>query len=86
MTLDFLFTKSAVEMKQTFKLKEGQPFIQLNKLLQVLQLAQTGGHAKILIQNEEVAVNGTIETQIRKKLMVNDQVQFEDLIITIENY
>ena len=55
--------------KQTFKLKEGQDYIQLNNLLQVLQLAQTGGHAKIIIQNEEVLVNGTIETRIRKKLV-----------------
>lgn len=32
-----------------FELKEGQEFIQLNNLLQVKQIAQTGGHAKILI-------------------------------------
>ena len=53
---------------QNFELKEGQSYIQLNKLLQVMGVAQTGGHAKILIQNQEVLVNGTIETRIRKKL------------------
>jgi len=52
--------------KQNFEPKEGQPYIQLNKLLQVMHIMQKGGHAKILIQNEEVLVNGTIETRIRK--------------------
>ena len=59
---------------QEFKLKEGHPFIPLNKLLQVLQVAQTGGHAKILIQNEEVFVNGVLETRIRKKLVIDDLI------------
>ena len=55
--------------KQNFELKAGQPYIQLNKLLQVMHIAQTGGHAKILIQNEAVLVkiddkNGRIATTI----------------------
>lgn len=67
-----------------FKLKKDQPYIQLNNLLQVLQLAQTGGHAKIMIQHQEVLVNGLIETRIRKKLVVNDLVQVGDQLIKIE--
>ena len=60
--------------EHTFELKKDQPFIQLNNLLQLLQIAQTGGHAKILIQNKEVLVNGEIETRIRKKLKELDLV------------
>ena len=69
--------------EQNFKLKTGQPFIPLNKLLQVLNFAQTGGHAKILIQNEEVIVNGTIETRIRKKLVKKDQIKVGKSLIKI---
>ena len=69
--------------KQIFELKVGQPYIQLNKLLQVMHIAQTGGHAKILIQNEEVLVNGTTEFRIRKKLIKNDQIEVGESLIKI---
>ena len=69
--------------KQNFELKTGQPYIQLNKLLQVMHIAQTGGHAKILIQNEEVLVNGTIEFRLRKKLVKNDQIEVGESLIKI---
>ena len=69
---------------QTFQLKKGQPYIQLNNLLQICQLAQTGGHAKILIQQKEVLVNGEIETRVRKKLMTSDEVKIGDHLIQIE--
>ena len=69
--------------KQNFELKAGQPYIQLNKLLQVMHIAQTGGHAKILIQNEEVLVNGTIEFRVRKKLVKNDQIEVGESLIKI---
>ena len=70
--------------EHTFKLKPDQPFIPLNKLLQVLGIAQTGGHAKILIQNEEVLVNGVVETRIRKKLIPTDQIVIDDYSIIIQ--
>ena len=69
--------------ERTFKLKEGQPYIELNKLLKIMQLAQTGGHAKIMIQNEEVIVNGVIETRVRKKLVKSDQIVVDDQHIKI---
>ncbi|MCF6348499.1 MAG: RNA-binding S4 domain-containing protein [Flavobacteriaceae bacterium] len=69
--------------KQNFKLKEGQPFIPLNKLLQVLGIAQTGGHAKIIIQNKEVVVNGIIETRVRNKLVKSDLIEVGDFSIKI---
>ncbi len=69
--------------EQTFELKKGQPFIQLNNMLQVLQIAQTGGHAKLIIQNNEVLVNGEIETRVRKKLMQSDVILVANQSITI---
>jgi len=69
--------------EQNFELKEGQTFIPLNKLLQILGFAQTGGHAKIIIQNQEVLVNGVIETRIRKKLIISDNVEIGSTTIHI---
>ena len=69
--------------ESTFKLKEGQPFIPLNKLLQIMQIAQTGGHAKIMIQNEEVMVNKMVETRVRKKLVTSDKIKVGDQLIII---
>jgi len=67
-----------------FQLKEGQDFIELNKVLQIMNVTQTGGHSKIIIRNEEVSVNGDIETQVRKKLRKGDVVTVDDIEITIE--
>ena len=67
-----------------FNLKPNQPFIELNKVLQILQVAQTGGHAKILIQNEEVLVNEVIETRVRKKLIAGDKVSISDIEILVQ--
>ncbi len=70
--------------KKVFKIRAGQPYITLNKLLQVLGIAQTGGHAKIMIQNEEVLVNGLVETRVRNKLFKGDIVSVESTQIEIE--
>lgn len=69
--------------EQNFELKNGQKFIPLNKLLQVLGIAQTGGHAKIIIQNNEVTVNGTVETRIRNKLIKGTEIVVGDYLISI---
>lgn len=60
-----------------FEIKDGQDYIELNKLLQIMQIAQTGGHAKILVKTNEVIVNGQTETQVRKKLRQGDVVEVE---------
>jgi ribosome-associated protein len=69
--------------KRTFELKPDSEFIELMKLLKIEQIAQTGGHAKILIEEESVRVNKEVELRKRKKLRKGDTVQFEDIIIEI---
>lgn len=59
-----------------FKLT-GQDFIQLNNLLKLLNLVQTGGEANQLISAGAVKVNGKVENQKRKKLVTGDEVEFE---------
>ncbi len=68
---------------QKFQLAEGQEYIQLNNLLKLLQIAQTGGHAKLMIQNNEVKVNNEVETRVRKKLSKGDTIQIGDQFISI---
>jgi len=55
---------------------DGSEFIELNKLLKLLSLVETGGEANIRIDNGEVKVNGAVEKQRRKKLRPGDLVIF----------
>jgi ribosome-associated protein len=62
-------------LMKEFKL-EGHDFIELNKLLKLLHLVGTGGEANTRIEQGEVLVNESVETQKRKKLRPGDRVQF----------
>ena len=50
--------------------------IELCKLLKVLDLAEGGGHAKLLIADGYVGVNGEVCTQKRKKMRAGDTLYF----------
>lgn len=58
-----------------FKLK-GE-YIELIKLLKICNIAQTGGHGKILITEGEVLLNGEVETRKRKKIVIGDIIEVE---------
>ncbi|WP_462156993.1 RNA-binding S4 domain-containing protein [Pseudoalteromonas sp. GB56] len=51
--------------------------IELCKLLKVLDLAEGGGHAKLLIADGYIGVNGELCTQKRKKLYAGDTVHID---------
>lgn len=51
--------------------------IRLDHFLQMCGV-QTGGQAKMLIQNGHVSVNGEVETRRRKKLFAGDVVSIDD--------
>lgn len=53
-------------------------YVELNTFLKVSGLCGSGGEAKQLIRSEQIKVNGQVETQLRKKLVAKDLVQFED--------
>jgi ribosome-associated protein len=61
---------------ENFKLKEGEEYIELKNLIKILGWVDTGGEAKIRIDNQEIKVNGEIETQRRKKIRRGDTVVF----------
>ena len=50
------------------------PYIELIQLLKAIGVAQTGGHAKMIVDEEEVVRNGEIETRRRAKIVVGDVV------------
>lgn len=53
------------------------PMIQLDQLLKWIGIAETGGHAKELVQAGMVSVNGAIAHERRKKLYPGDVVKVE---------
>ena len=54
-----------------------EDFIRLDSAMKLANLVATGGHAKIVIQNGEVKVNGEVCTMRGKKLYKGDKVEFE---------
>lgn len=50
-------------------------YIELVKLLKLLRIAQTGGHAKIIVEDGEVIRNGEPEYRKRAKLIKGDIIE-----------
>ena len=69
--------------KDTFKLRPTDEFIELMKLLKLKQIAQSGGHAKLIVEDGLVNVNGQQEFRKRKKLRPGDIVELEEITISI---
>lgn len=55
-----------------------EEYIRLCDLLKTAGAVETGGHAKAVIQNGEVSVNGTVCTQRGKKLRQGDYAVYQD--------
>jgi len=58
-------------------------FIRLDALLKFADLVQSGGEAKMLIQEGTVAVNGTSCTMRGKKCRPGDQIQVGERTIIV---
>lgn len=50
-------------------------FIELIGLLKATGIAQTGGHAKMIVEDEEVYRNGELEIRKRAKLVSGDVIE-----------
>ncbi len=72
-----------VKQKAVAEKKIDTDFIRLDSFLKLCDAVQTGGHAKIVIQNGEVRVNGAICTQRGKKLRATDTAEFENKIYKV---
>lgn len=58
-------------------------YIELNNLLKVMGLCETGGMAKAVIAEGLVKVNGIVELRKRCKLRKGDKVEFEGHNISV---
>ncbi|HZH86779.1 MAG TPA: RNA-binding S4 domain-containing protein [Brumimicrobium sp.] len=59
-------------------------YIELIQLLKAMGIAQTGGHAKMIVEDGGVMRSGEVETRKRAKLRKGDVLEIEDQIkITI---
>lgn len=60
------------------------PHIKLDQFLKWSGAVDSGGQAKILIQEEKVLVNGQIEVRRGRKLRAGDKVQLEEKSWTVD--
>jgi len=66
------------------KISIKEDFIRLDSALKLASLVGTGCHAKIVIQNGEVKVNGEVCTMRGKKLYKGDTAEYDGNGIIIE--
>ena len=71
-----------MENNTTFKIN-GE-YIELLALLKALGIAQTGGHAKMIVDDEEVTRNGEIELRRRAKCVKGDIISVGENKIKLE--
>ena len=59
-------------------------YIRLDDLLKNVGVVNTGGHAKIIIQDGEVKVNGEVCTMRGKKMRSGDSAEFDHVIYEVK--
>lgn len=70
---------------RTEKIKIDSEYIKLQDLLKLGGVVDTGGMAKVIIQNGEVTVNGEVCTMRGKKMRSGDVAVFEDVKLIVIN-
>jgi ribosome-associated protein len=63
--LDFIAGMAKMDNEETIK---------LDQFLKLMCVVQTGGEAKMLIQNGDVRVNGSVEVRRGRKLVMGDRI------------
>ncbi len=67
----------------TNKIIINTPFIKLDSFLKLAGLVNTGGHAKIVIIEGEVTVDGEVCTMRGKKLFGGEIVEFDGVSVQV---
>ena len=67
--------------KHIFKV-DGE-YIELMALLKAVSMAQTGGHAKMIVDEGNVIRNGEVELRRRAKCRKGDEIQVNQDIFTL---
>lgn len=63
------------------KFKIEGDYIELIALLKATGIAQTGGHAKMIVDDGVVFRNGEVELRKRAKLIPGDRIEIEDIVL-----
>ena len=66
------------------KISIREDFIRLDSAMKLANLVVTGGHAKIIIQDGEVKVNGEVCTMRGKKMRSGDSAEYEHVIYDVK--
>ncbi len=69
-------------MTKEFELN-GSDYIELNKLLKLLRMVNSGAEANIRIENGDIQVNGVVETRKRNKLRAGDKITFDEKTVVV---
>lgn len=56
-------------------------YIELIQLLKAVGIAQTGGHAKMIVEDDCIKRNGEKETRKRAKIRKGDKIMVENEIV-----
>lgn len=66
------------------KFKIEGDYIELIALLKATGIAQTGGHAKMIVEEGSVFRNGEVELRKRAKLIPGDRIEIDDISLEME--
>ncbi|MEN9700103.1 MAG: hypothetical protein RLZZ301_1301 [Bacteroidota bacterium] len=58
-------------------------YIELIGLLKAMGIAETGGHAKAIVEEGLILRNGEVELRKRAKLIAGDRIEIDDLQIQL---
>lgn len=67
---------------KTYELK-GEEYIELIKLLKIMRISESGGQAKMMVDDGIVYLNGKLESRKRAKLRTGDLIEVMDFKIRI---
>ncbi|MCE2711820.1 MAG: RNA-binding S4 domain-containing protein [Cryomorphaceae bacterium] len=68
---------------KTIRFKIDGEYIELIQLLKATGIAQTGGHAKLMVDDGAVKRNGEVELRKRAKLIAGDKIQVKGTEINL---
>lgn len=69
-------------MNKEFSL-EGRPYVELKNLIKIMNYVNSGGEAKVIIQEGGILVNDEVENRRGRKLKAGDTVKINSDIIKI---
>lgn len=69
---------------KSFTIKQGEEYIELIKLLKVLNIAESGALAQILVSNGDVKRNNVVELRKRAKIKRGETIEVLGQVINIE--